>query len=373
MFDSVYVHVPFCRHRCGYCNFTLVADRDDLIEHYLEAIKRELLRVPSGIRLQTLFLGGGTPTHLPGPQLTKLLDLLTSHFLCSDQTEFSLEANPIDITADQAARIHDAGVRRVSLGGQSWDTEKLQLLERDHRGRTIDQACNTLRAAGIVNLSVDLIFGVPGESRETWSLDLQRCLESQPTHVSTYGLTYEKGTRFWTQRRDQQLQPVSEDDELWMYREAIEKLTQHGWQHYEVSNFARPTFRCRHNEAYWTGQEFEAFGPGAARYVNGTRSVNHRSTTTYLKRVLAGESPVAESETLSIEDRARERFVFGMRRLEGVDLDQLRCELQVDLEAMLSKPLQQALDAGWLRRTASRIQLTESGLMLSDSLWPEFL
>ena len=369
---STYVHVPFCRHRCGYCNFTLIAGRDDLIPAYLEALAIELSHLDTPLPMDTIFLGGGTPSHLSPTQLKQLFSMIHEAFPLRTGGEFSLEANPADINHERVELFADAGVNRISLGIQSFDDQKLATLERDHRANTIFEATKIV-ASQIDNLSLDLIFGVPGETRATWQRDLQQAVALAPQHISTYGLTYEPGTSFWSRRQKQQLSPLAEDDEAWMYELAIDTLTAKGFEHYEVSNFAQQAYRSKHNQVYWTGAPYFAIGPGAARFVDGVRETNHRSTTTYLKRVMAGQSPVAERETLTPEQLARERLVFGLRRMQGVDADQFATDTGFSIENLAGSVVDRCCEQGWLQWQGRCLQLTRSGLLLSDSLWPEFL
>jgi len=365
--QSAYIHVPFCRHRCGYCNFTLVAGRDDLIDDYLRALDLELsaLRTPRPVR--TLFFGGGTPSHLHASQLDKLFDVTRRWFPSLPGAEVSLEANPEDLDADRIDALARGGITRLSLGVQSWDAAKLSRLDRSHSADTIADVGRRARPV-FASISLDLIFGVPDESRAGWQEDLHRTLAFAPDHVSTYGLTFELGTRFGSMQAKQQMHSLPEDDEAWMYETAIDTLVQAGFEHYEVSNFARPGHRCRHNEAYWLGESYYAAGPGAARYVDGRREMNHRSTTTYLRRVLAGQSPVADAEELDAENRARERFVFGLRRLEGVDAQAFHAATGYRVDALGGDALSRFCDQG-----LHRLRLTRRGLLVSDSLWPAFL
>lgn len=369
---AAYVHVPFCRHRCGYCNFTLVAGRDDFIERYLEALERELAGLERPRPVETLFIGGGTPTHLAPPALERLLASVNRWFPLADGAEFSVEANPCDISEEKVAVLRQAGVTRLSLGAQSFQDRKLALLERDHRAEQIEAAVRLARD-GFASVALDLIFGVPGETIDQWRLDLERAIELYVDHVSTYGLTFERGTRFWSQRLKGAL--VELDDEMWrsMYALAIDRLAAAGFEHYEVSNFARSGRRCRHNEVYWAGEQYFAAGPGAARHVAGRREVNHRSTTTYIARVLAGQSPVAESETLSAEDRARERLVIGLRRIEGVDVGRFADQTGFDIHALAGRELQRHLELRTLELHGDRLRLTREGLFVSDAIWPDFL
>jgi len=350
----------------------LIAGRDDLIPAYLEALATELSHLETPLPMDTIFLGGGTPSHLSPAQLKQLFGMINEAFPLRPGGEFTLEANPTDICHERVELFADAGVNRISLGIQSFDDQKLAILERDHRANTILEATEIV-ASRIDNLSLDLIFGVPGETRATWRRDLQRAVALAPQHISTYGLTYEPGTSFWSRREKQQLSPLAEDDEAWMYELAIDTLTAKGFEHYEVSNYAQQSHRSKHNQVYWTGAPYFAIGPGAARFVDGVRETNHRSTTTYLKRVMSGQSPVAEREILTPEQLARERLVFGLRRMEGVDADQFATETGFSIEDLVGAVVDRCCEQGWLQWQGRQLQLTRSGLLLSDSLWPEFL
>ena len=369
---SAYIHVPFCRHRCGYCNFTLVAKRDDLIGDYLRALERELSWLESPRTIDTLFIGGGTPTYLLPADLARMLQIVHRWFPAAPGAEISLEANPSDITAEKLAILRDHGVNRLSLGVQSFDAAKLQLLERDHDAETASRHARQALDAGFV-VAIDLIFGVPDETRSIWQRDLEAALQLQPHHLSTYGLTWEKGTAFWSRRVRGDLTPLSEDEEAGCYEMAIDHLLEAGFEHYEVSNFARPGFACRHNQAYWNGLPYFAAGPGAARFVDGRRETNHRSVTAYLNRVLSGHSPVFESEQLGAEDAARERMVFGLRQIAGIHRGDFHRETGFDLEELGGAALESFLAHRLLQWQDQQLQLTRAGLLVSDSIWGHFL
>lgn len=365
--------MPFCRHRCPYCDFTLVSGRDELISRYLAALEIELASLPAPVELDTLYLGGGTPTHLSPEQLERLFELLAAVFRPAAGYEFSIEANPADLSAERIAAVAAAGVNRVSLGVQSFDGEALRVLERDHRPQDVSAAVERLRAAGLENLSFDLIFGVPGHSLASWQDTLRRAVELAPRHVSTYGLTIERGTSFWSRQLKGQLVPVADELEREMYALAMDYLPAHGLEQYELSSFAQPGFRCRHNEVYWTGLPYYGFGPGAARYVDGRRETNHRSVTTWLKRVLAGIPATGESEQLSAEGRARELAVLGLRRTEGLDLEQFRRGSGCDLLELAGEEIGRHLAAGLLEQVGTRLRLTREGRFLADTVIVDLL
>lgn len=368
---SAYIHVPFCRHRCGYCNFSVIANRDDLIDRYLIAIDRELatLAVPE---IDTVFIGGGTPTHLDLAALERLLETITCRFRLAPHTEWSVEANPEDITDQKLLLLESYGVNRISLGIQSFDNEKLCKLERGHRGEAAAKIVRAV-AAKIRNVSIDLIFAAPGESVSDWHADLNIALSLPITHLSTYALTFEKGTSFWNRRNRGDLRELGDAMEIELYRLARQLTAVQGLSQYEISSFAREGDRCRHNLAYWRGQPWFAAGPGAARFVNGRREMNHRSTTQYLKRVEAGQDPVTEIDSLTPTQYARERVAFGVRMIDGVDLNEIYESTGIDLLQLCSRAVSDCHDQGLIHFDQGRIRLTEQGILFADTVAAEFL
>jgi oxygen-independent coproporphyrinogen III oxidase len=368
---AAYVHVPFCHSRCPYCSFTVVANRLDLVDRYVEAVTRELSTLGRPHTVDTIFIGGGTPTLLPREPMLRFLEAIHRWLPLADDGEWSIEANPQDVDRELCLLLREQGINRVSLGGQSFDATKLKMLGRDHSG---DQLANSIDIASqwFDEVSVDLIFGVPGEDMRVWKSDLQRATSHRVSHVSTYGLTYEKGAHYWSQLQKGQIVAVAEETELEMYLYAIETLTQHGMQHYEVSNFAKPGSECLHNQTYWRGDAWLGFGPGAAAFIGGTRSVNHRSTLRYLQLMETGQSPVAESQTLDWSTRTRERFIFGMRQLKGVEWSSLVKSGEPQSVEAIALQLPKHIALGFMEWHEGHIRLTPQGLPISDSLWLDY-
>jgi oxygen-independent coproporphyrinogen-3 oxidase len=369
---SAYIHVPFCRHRCGYCNFTLIAGRSDLHTKYIEALGQELSLLQTPRSVDTLFIGGGTPTELCHEHLQQLLKLVSQWFPLTAEGELSLEANPADVDTHLVDLLCAEGVNRVSLGGQSFDRSKLKWLERDHNEICLQNSFELLRKK-IAAVSMDLIFGTPGETVPMWETEVEQLLDLQPNHISTYGLTIEKGTSFWTRQQRGDFELPSEEVLREMYLLARHKLQGQGYEHYEVSNFALPGYHCRHNETYWLGAPYYAAGPGAARYIDGRREVNHRSTITYLKKIAAGESVVAESEIIQGRERAREVLVFALRRLCGITPAWFKSTTGFDLMTLRGEQIDRFVQLGLLAWHDGYLRLTEEGLLVSDSIWPELM
>lgn len=371
---AAYVHVPFCVHRCGYCDFTVVAGRDDLMHAYLDAIECELRRELKSPRpVSTLFIGGGTPTYLPVPALERLLSLLQAWLPLEVGAEFSVEANPAGFDRSRMDVLQQFGVNRISLGVQAFQQETLQVLERDHSPQDVARVVDQLRQAGFANAAIDLIYGVPGQSLEDWNASLAATLALNPQHVSTYGLTFEKGTTFWGRLNKGDLKRADEELEREMYSQGMQQLPAAGLNQYELSNFARPGFECRHNQTYWRAEPYFGFGPGAAGFDGRQRHLNHRSVTTWIRRVLNGESGIMESETLDADLAAREAVMLGLRQVQGIDRSHYQSRFGRDVRELSPIAFDQFVATGWLEATDQSIRLTREGRFVADTVMSEFL
>lgn len=373
---AAYIHVPFCIHRCGYCDFTLVAGRDELIPAYLMALAAELQAAGGPYEVDTLFIGGGTPSQLSTNQLTQLLALIRHHLPLAAGGECSLEANPDGLSWHKLQAIADGGVNRLSLGVQSFDSDTLTALERQH---TPEEAVAVIeRAARLIeNISLDLIFGVPGQQQATWDATLQTAIQLTGQfplqHVSTYGLTFEKGTDFFRRQQSGDLLAVPEERERQMYATAMRLLPQAGLPQYEISSFAADGRECRHNHVYWDAQEYFAFGPGAARYVNGVRSTNARSVTRWLKAWSQGQPALQDSEQLTEEHRWREAVFLGLRRMAGIDLQAFEARFGTQPAEFAPQAFAANIEHGLLEVVDGRMRLTPAGRFVADSVVQDFL
>jgi oxygen-independent coproporphyrinogen-3 oxidase len=369
---AAYVHVPFCAHHCGYCDFAVAAGQDHLIERYLDALTAELATLGTPQPVQTLFLGGGTPTYLGPAPLEKLLAAVTHWLPLRPGHEFSVEANPGTLDVDKVTVLAGYGVNRVSLGAQSFRPRLLRVLERDHRPGDVSRALAAVRRC-IDQVSLDLIFGVPGQTLADWQADLDAALALGPDHLSTYGLTYEKGTRLWKQRLRGDVRSLDEEAERAQYELAMDRLAAAGLEHYEISSFARAGRRCRHNQVYWANEAYFGFGMGAARYVAGTRELNTRDLGTYMRRTLAGESAVFQREALVPVERARETLALQLRRAEGIRRVSFRRQTGFELDALAGKALTCLVAAGLLDSDSDGVCLTRDGKCVADAVVRELL
>lgn len=366
---TAYLHVPFCGHHCGYCDFAVAAGQDHLIELYLDALDLELQSLGTPRPVESLFVGGGTPTYLRPSQLRRLMTVIARWLPRSGKGvwEFSIESTPESITAEKVAVLATGGVTRVSIGVQSFHPHLLAALDRRHTVDHIPRAVDIVRRHGL-DLSLDLIFGAPGSTLETWAEDLRRAVDRSPEHISTYGLTFEKGTPLWKDRSAGRVSGVAEDDELAMYDRAIDTLTAAGFEHYEISNFARPGKRCRHNERYWANEAYFGFGVGAARYVRGSRELNVRNTADYVKRMLSGESPTFQAETLPPREKAVETMAVQLRRGDGIDRARFLEQTGFALDAIAGNRLANYLREGLLADDGGKVNLTRRGKPVADGI-----
>lgn len=372
--QAAYVHVPFCIHRCGYCDFTVIAGRDDLIAVYLDCLEREIeATLAESQAVTTLFIGGGTPNYLPPDALERLLKLLGKWLPLEHGGEYSMECNPERFTEDRMDVMAAAGVNRVSLGVQSFHAERLRTLERGHSPETVADVMEGLRARGFQNVSLDLIYGVPGQTLEEWGDDLKAAIDLSPQHVSTYGLTFEKGTSFWTRREKSLMSQVDEELEREMYAAAMNDLADAGYQQYELSNHALPGFECRHNQVYWNAEPYYGFGPGAAAFLNGERAMRYRSVTNWIKHVRAGKSPIADREVLSPELRAREAVMLGLRKTAGIDEKSFHARHGHSVMDLAPVEYQRFVNDGLLELRDGCLRLTYEGRFVADTVVTAFL
>jgi len=368
---AAYVHVPFCAYHCGYCDFAVAVGQDERIDAYLTAFEIELATLNEPQPVRTLFFGGGTPTYLPHRALERLLRLV-QRWLPLDSNdrqghEFSVEANPSYLDREKIELLAQFGVNRLSLGVQSFQPRLLQILERDHRPDDVPRVLEFIRPF-IGNISVDLIFGVPEQTLDQWHADLTAALELGPTHIATYGLTYEKGTRLWKDRERGKVSGLDEDTEYGFYTHAMDVLAEAGFEHYEISNFARLGNRCRHNQVYWANHAYFGFGVGAARYVNGVRELNTRDTATYIRRLLACESPTFQSECLPPRDRAIETIAVQLRRCDGIGREEFHEQTGFFLDDLVGPTIRDFFEQGILRDEGSRVALTRQGKCVADAV-----
>ncbi|KRE53868.1 radical SAM family heme chaperone HemW [Phycicoccus sp. Soil748] len=371
---GIYLHVPFCSVRCGYCDFntytlTELGTDGASVDTFAGAAARELDLARSVLggdvpQVQTVFVGGGTPTMLAAADLAAMLTGVRDRFGLAPGAEVSTEANPDSVTPEGLELLAEAGFTRVSLGMQSAVPHVLRTLERTHDPANVAKAVDAARAAGL-QVSLDLIYGTPGESLDDWRTSLRTATDLGPDHVSAYALVVEDGTKLAAQVRRGQVPAPEDDDEAAKYELADEHLAAAGYGWYEVSNWAaREDARCRHNEGYWADGNWWGIGPGAHSHVGGVRWWNVKHPNAYASRVAAGTSPAHGRETLTDEQRYDERVLLGVRLVEGLPIEELRPEGRTAVAGLIADGLVDATAA--LRR--QRVVLTRQGRLLADTV-----
>jgi putative oxygen-independent coproporphyrinogen III oxidase len=368
----IYVHIPFCARICPYCAFYKdLLDRSQT-SRLCEALLRELelheSRRRTGdrrflFRPSTIYFGGGTPTALNIAQLELLLRGFHETLDLSRLVEWTIEANPGSVSARKAALLKKFGVKRISLGVQSWDDELLNLLGREHNAHQAEESFRILRDAGFININVDLMFGLPGQTIDQWRATLEKTIALQPQHISTYCLTYEEDTEFFVRHaRGEFLQDADADAEFFELTMAM--LEYAGYDHYEISNYARPGFESVHNHAYWLGKDYLGIGPSAVSTIGLQRWQNVCDYRAYIDRVLSSRSPRESSESLTDEMKRTERIALSLRTRDGVSAAELK-DFGAETDELLA--------LGLLRQSNGNFVLTSKGKALTDSVAEVFL
>jgi oxygen-independent coproporphyrinogen-3 oxidase len=361
----IYVHIPFCARICPYCAFYKERADSSQTQRFCEALLREIEDVSDrySLKPQTIFFGGGTPTALTTAQLKFLLGGLRDRLDLSGLVEWTLEANPGSVSARKATLLRTMGVSRISLGVQSWDDELLKLLGREHNAAQAEASFQILREAGFANLSIDLMFGLPGQTLAQWEADLDKTIALRPDHISTYCLTYEEDTEFFLRHARGEFREDPESDAQFL-ETAMQMLESAGYEHYEISNYARPGFASAHNRGYWAGDDYLGIGPSAFSTVGMRRLQNVCDYRAYSDRILAGESTVSATEILTPEMKRAERIALALRTRDGISSGELESWPNESREF---------IDLGLLRETNGHFILTSRGKLLADSVAEAFV
>lgn len=368
--NSIYIHIPFCIRKCIYCDFLSIRYDDNIARGYIAALINEFnLRKELSGEIRTIYIGGGTPTILSEHELTRLIQGLRTSFTVSPDAEITIEANPGTIDKEKVAVLADAGVNRFSIGVQSFINRELQLLGRIHNSDDAVKAIDILRSSGIRNLSIDLIYGIPGQSFDDWEVNLSRAAEISPEHISAYELTPEKDTPLDELISQGTLEKPDEETIINMYFNTIDRFKKAGHRHYEISNYSKPGFECRHNLNYWNRGEYIGIGAGAHSFIRDKRIKNTHNIEQYIKSINDGTLAIDEDIEVSCEDALREFIFLGMRKTEGLNIKEFKEDLCLDLE-----PAAQKLIAnGLLESSLGFLRLTREGIVVSNAVITELM
>ena len=368
---SAYVHIPFCTQICYYCDFSKVFIKNQPVDSYLEHLLEEF-RSYDIQKLRTLYIGGGTPTALSASQLEVLLDGLTKNLDLSVLEELTIEANPGDLDADKIAVLRHSPVNRVSLGVQTFDDKMLKKIGRSHLEKDIYENIDRLKLAGFDNISIDLIYALPGQTMDQVKDNVAKAISLDIPHMSLYSLILENHTVFMNRMRRGKLPLPKEELEAEMFEYIIAELERAGFEHYEISNFSKPRFESRHNLMYWDNAEYYGIGAGASGYVNGVRYKNHGPIRHYLDAVEAGNARIAE-EHLSQREQMEEEMFLGLRKKSGVSMARFEEKFERSFDELYGKIIRDLVQQGLMQIDGDRVRMTKRGLFLGDTVAERFI
>ena len=368
---SAYVHIPFCTQICYYCDFSKVFIKNQPVDSYLEHLLQEFHSYDIQ-KLRTLYIGGGTPTALSAPQLEVLLDGLTKNLDLSVLEELTIEANPGDLDEDKIAVLKNSAVNRVSLGVQNFDDKMLKKIGRSHLEKDIYENIDRLKLAGFDNISIDLIYALPGQTMDQVKDNVAKAIALDIPHMSLYSLILENHTVFMNRMRRGKLPLPKEEVEAEMFEYIIAELELAGFEHYEISNFSKPGFESRHNLMYWDNAEYYGIGAGASGYVNGVRYKNHGPIRHYLKAVEEGNARINE-ELLSLREQMEEEMFLGLRKKTGVSKARFEEKFGTSFENLYGQVVRDLCHQGLLQVEGQQIRMTKKGLFLGDTVAERFI
>lgn len=386
---SLYLHIPFCEHKCIYCDFYSIAPGDGLVRselptgRFLEALKKEIslraMASDSRISYETVFFGGGTPSLLSSREFGAILEHIAGHFSINPNAEITVETNPGTVDRQKLREFRSVGINRLSIGVQSFHNDDLQFLTRIHSSEVAKRCVHDAFAAGFNNVSIDLIFSLPSQTTERWVSNLEQAMELDPTHISCYSLIVEANTPLFRMVESKQVSLLSAETDADLYELTISYLTERGYEQYEVSNFAKPGFKSRHNKSYWEHADYLGFGPSAhsftitSRHVDGPeRSWNVANLSDYCSRLELGQLPVIGMEHLAVDQLLEEEIFLGLRS-EGIDLGRFRSRFGRDLMTEQALRVRDLLEGNLAVVENGKLRLTAKGYPLCDEICASFL
>lgn len=365
---GLYIHIPFCLHKCYYCNFNSIPiDNSFLLKQYTEALIKEIQNRKNSTIIKTIYLGGGTPTILPVQNIEKIFNIIFKNFKILNHPEISIEANPDTINLRKLKTLYLLGINRISLGIQAFQDKLLKNIGRTYSVKEIFKSYGLIRESSFNNVSFDLMFDLPNQTFFDWEQTLLKTVKLKPEHISAYALTIEKGS-IWEKEKKQ----IS-TEEVEMYKFAIKYLKTAGYKHYEISNFSLLNKESQHNQIYWNNQEYMGIGAGAYSYIDNRRFGNIADPKTYITRVLNNEDIINEEEILNFEDKIRESIILKLRLIKGINIQEFNQQYKIDFEEKFKDALSKMIKLKLLKKVGNYIRLTKKGILLSNEVFIEFL
>lgn len=373
---GLYIHIPFCKAKCNYCDFNSYAGAEKYIAQYFDALKREMLLYSEKLKdykIRTVFIGGGTPSLVDTRYLYETINSLRQYFNVEKGCETSIETNPGTLSYEKLLSYKALGINRLSIGLQAWQNELLGELGRIHCREEFSENFKLARKAGFKNINVDLIFGIPGQKLGDWAETIANIVKLEPEHVSCYSLKIEEDTVYGRKLEEGLL--VSVDDELdrKMYYIAIDKLTGNKYRHYEISNFAKPGYECRHNLVYWKAERYIGLGAGAHSYFEGKRYNNCTHIESYVKSLLSGKIPEEDVQEIDKMEEISEFLILGLRLVEGISAGEFKARFHEDMFDLFGEKIKKLLKKELMEKDGDRIRLTNYGLDTANQVFAEFV
>ncbi|HEX9917209.1 MAG TPA: radical SAM family heme chaperone HemW [candidate division Zixibacteria bacterium] len=364
---SIYLHIPFCLSKCPYCDFASIPLDRNLVEKYVSALLYEIKSF-SSLKIDTIYLGGGTPTVLKLEQLDKIMQVIKRDCTLTPNCEITIEANPNTLDENRIRGLRNMGFNRVSLGVQSFNDKELKNLSRIHSADQAIHSFNLLKAGGFENIGLDLIFGIPEQTLRSWKSSLKKAVGLSPQHISTYSLTIEKETKFYQMKKEGKIKLLTDEKVRQMYLWAIDYLTSKGYKQYEISNFSLPGFESKHNLNYWNHKEYLGFGASAHSFYKDKRWGNLRGVRKYIELMKKKGKAIQFEEKPSKEQLITEAIFLGLRKTEGIDLRQFQKDFKVKLEDIRKDKINHLTGLGFLSKQGSSLRLTKKALPVADSV-----
>lgn len=376
MGKGVYLHIPFCKAKCHYCDFNSFSCAEKHIPEYFKALNKEIELCSQSLgegTVKTIFIGGGTPSYVDEEYIRELLYKLRSYTKIEPEAEISIEANPGTLSFKKLSAYRQMGINRLSMGLQAWQNELLKAAGRIHSREEFVENYNQARAAGFNNINIDIIFGLPGQTGEQWETTVNNIIEMAPEHVSCYSLKIEEGTLFGKKYEAGELEPASDELDRNMYYTAVDKLSGAGFKHYEISNFALPGYECRHNITYWKAERYIGLGAGAHSYIEDCRFNNLCDIGGYIDRINAGVLPRENMEEIDEKESISEYIIMGLRLTEGLDGKKFKKRYNKDMFELYRESIDKLERQQLIKISGTKIKLTSKGLDLANTVMVEFI
>jgi oxygen-independent coproporphyrinogen III oxidase len=371
--SSIYIHIPFCKRKCVYCDFYSIEDTD-LIPDYINALKKEIALYNEKENLssiETIYLGGGTPSIIPLKYISEIFDLLFRSFKVDKDAEISIEVNPGTASEESLKSYLGMGINRISTGVQSFIQKELDFLKRIHSVSKAEQTLLSARENGFENISLDLIYAIPSSTIKDWEYNLTKAVEFNPEHISAYSLIYEEGTPLYKMSLANKVDVIPEEEEASMYEYTMNFLIKNGYNHYEVSNYAKPGFECRHNMNYWNHTEYIGFGPASHSFMNRKRWWNYKQLDRYIQMLSKGDLPVENMEFIDDHTFLEEKIYLGLRS-GGINQEELKRKFNIDFFKKNENIITEYMDNEYIMIKNGIIRLTDKGFLLCDELCSRF-